>query len=302
MPPPLTSIYGTRPRMFYNYQPVYNHQGNGWPGFRPPAAWPPHPPLSQPPPPPPPYVDQQSAKKIKNDVNVHKDTIRLEFDEKNPEYFLVSFTFDAEVDGSITIFYFGKEGANRAFTTLYPEVYVPVKVPFQKGRGQKFHQPSGTGVDLGFFGINDLSKPFPGDVFPLVISAESSSPSMEKEDNPSESADHAQITQAVLEKNDENHFQVKVIKQILWVDGVCYELREIYGINNANETTLSGNDSGKECVICMTEPKDTAVLPCRHMCMCSGCAKELSLQCSKCPICRQSIEELLEIKVNEDQS
>lgn len=33
--------------------------------------------------------------------------------------------------------------------------------------------------------------------------------------------------------------------------------------------------------------------------MCSDCAKELRLQSNKCPVCRQPIEELLEIKVDE---
>ena len=48
----------------------------------------------------------------------------------------------------------------------------------------------------------------------------------------------------------------------------------------------------RACVICMTEPRDTTVLPCRHMCMCSECAKVLRLQSNKCPICRTSIESL----------
>lgn len=252
-------------------------------------------------------MDHQSAKKIKNDVNIHKDTIRIEVDEFNPEYHLVSFTFDAMVDGCITIFYFGKEGANCTFTPVYPEIHMPVRIPFQKGLRQKFCQSSGTGIDLGFFDINDLSKPLPGeDVFPLVISAELILPSLAKDVQLDEStvtiAPNAQITQAVLEKNDESHFQVKVIKQILWVDAVRYELREIYGISSSNDVTINDNDSGKECVICMTDPKDTAILPCRHMCMCSECAKALRLQSDKCPICRQPIEELIEIKVDEAQS
>lgn len=33
-------------------------------------------------------------------------------------------------------------------------------------------------------------------------------------------------------------------------------------------------------------------------CMCSDCAKELRLQSNKCPICRQPISELIEIKIN----
>lgn len=151
---------------------------------------------------------------------------------------------------------------------MYPDIHVPVKIPFLKGLGQKFCQTSGSGIDFGFFDIDDLSKPAGGDVFPLVISAESnfSSTMMDEESNNDilNTSAHAQITQAVIEKNNENSFQVKVIKQILWVDGVRYELREIYGISDSNEI-INDKDSGKECVICMTEPKDTAVLPCRHM-------------------------------------
>ncbi|KAL3349550.1 hypothetical protein AABB24_022586 [Solanum stoloniferum] len=295
------SSYGTRPVVYQNQYPSYYHphSNNGWGGFRPP-----------PPPPPPlpavPYVDHQNAKKIKNDVNVHKDTIRVHVDEFNKDFHLVSFTFDALVDGSITIFYFAKEGPNCKFNPVYPEIK-PVQIPFVKGLGQKFCQPSGTGIDLGFFDVNDLSKPIQGEeIFPLVISAESCLPSTpldEKYDGQSlDKSPHSQITEAVLVKNNEDHFQVKVIKQILWIEGVRYELREIYGINNSEETNVNDEELGKECVICMTEPKDTAVLPCRHMCLCGECAKQLRHQSNKCPICRQPIEELLEIKVNEAAS
>ncbi|KAK6129410.1 hypothetical protein DH2020_036842 [Rehmannia glutinosa] len=272
--------------------------------------------------------DHQSAKKIKNDVNVHKDTIRLQLDEQYPDCHLVSFTFDALVDGSqeigvgvltspvyqvdndefvcITILYFAKEGEYCRFTPVYPEI-VPVKIPFHKGLGQKFCQPSGTGVDLGFFDTDDLSKPVPGDdVYPLVISAESCVPSVPTSEHSNEellnSSHHAQISQAVLEKKDGRNFQVKVIKQILWIDGSRYELREIFGISDSDEANVSNVESGKECIICLTEVKNTAVLPCRHMCMCSDCAKELRLQSNKCPVCRQPIEELLEIKVDEGRS
>ncbi|OVA02966.1 zinc finger protein [Macleaya cordata] len=279
-----------------NYHPYHSNQSNWWPG--PPGIRPPLGPPQQ----PPPYVDHQQAKKVRNDVNVHKGTIKIEVDEKNPEYHLVSFIFDALVDGSITIFYFAKEGSNCRYTPLYPDACMPVTVPFQKGLGQKFCQPSGTGIDLGFFELDDLSKPSPSeDVFPLVIFAEACQPPLAMVDQPDQilpTTSHAQITEAVLEKNNGGAFQVKIIKQILWIDGVRYELREIYGISNSAEANFDDNDSGKECVICMSEPKDTAVLPCRHMCMCSECAKELRLQTNKCPICRQPIEELIEIKVN----
>lgn len=147
---------------------------------------------------------------------------------------------------------------------------MPVKIPFKKGLGQKFCQPSGTGIDLGFFELDDLSKPSPGeDVFPLVISAETHMASSSTDEDHGETllnaSAHMQITQAVLGKNNDDLFQVKVIRQILWVDGVRYELRELYGIGSSAAEGFEDSDPGKECVICMTEPKDTAVLPCRHM-------------------------------------
>ncbi|KAG4929246.1 hypothetical protein JHK82_046309 [Glycine max] len=119
----------------------------------------------------------------------------------------------------------------------------PITFPFQKGAGQKFCQPSGTGIDLGFFELDDLSRPSPEeDVFSLVICAETT--------------------------------------------------------RSSTAADFDDNDPGKECVICMTEPKDTAVLTCRHMCMCGDCAKALRPQSNKCLICRQPIEELIEIKIN----
>ncbi|KAH6826408.1 RING/U-box superfamily protein [Perilla frutescens var. hirtella] len=307
LPPPYNysynfSGYYSRPVNMmghYNYRPYYVPQISGWGPST--APLPPAAPAQLAP-----YVDHQSAKKIKNDVNVHKDTIKLQLDDLNPDCHLVTFTFDALVDGRITILYFAKEGENCRFTPVYPEI-VPVKIPFQKGLGQKFCQPSGTGVDLGFFDTDDLSKPAPGDdIYPLVILAESclESTPMDgglKEEvlNASAHAPHAQITEAVLEKKGDGNFQVKVIKQILSIDGARYELREIFGISDSDESAISDVESGKECIICLTEAKNTAVLPCRHMCLCSDCAKELRLQSNKCPVCRQPIKELLEIKVDE---
>ena len=51
------------------------------------------------PPQPAPYVEHQKAVTIKNDVNIKKETLRIEADEENPGKFLVSFTFDATVSG-----------------------------------------------------------------------------------------------------------------------------------------------------------------------------------------------------------
>ena len=164
---------------------------------------------------------------------------------------------------SFTITFFAKEEPNCTFIPQFPEVYPPTRFSFQKGPGQRFLQPSGTGTDLSFFALDDLSKPLEEDVYPLVISAETLiSPNPISE----QSSVHKQVTQAVLEKDSDGSFKVKVVKQILWIEGVRYELRELYGSTTQGASSgLEDGGSGKECVICMTEAKDTAVLPCRHL-------------------------------------
>lgn len=43
-----------------------------------------------------------------------------------------------------------------------------------------------------------------------------------------------------------------------------------------------------ECVICLSDVKDTIVLPCRHFCICSECGDILRRRApQRCPICRQ---------------
>lgn len=67
-----------------------------------------------------------------------------------------------------------------------------------------------------------------------------------------------------MAKNHDGQFTAKVVRQLLWTNDNCYELREIYGLGKSGPG-FNDNGSGKECVVCMTEPKDIALLPCRHM-------------------------------------
>lgn len=48
---------------------------------------------------PAPYVDHQKAVTIRNDVNIKKETLRIEPDHDNPGRFLLAFTYDATVAG-----------------------------------------------------------------------------------------------------------------------------------------------------------------------------------------------------------
>ena len=38
-------------------------------------------------------------------------------------------------------------------------------------------------------------------------------------------------------------------------------------------------DSKAACVVCLTDPRSTSLMPCRHMCVCHECAQVLVLRC-----------------------
>lgn len=51
----------------------------------------------------------------------------------------------------------------------------------------------------------------------------------------------------------------------------------------------------------MTNPKDIIVFPCKHLSICNECAKIMSINnnrnnIKKCPVCRNSITSMLQLK------
>jgi len=78
-------------------------------------------------------------------------------------------------------------------------------------------------------------------------------------------------------------------------------LQEIYGIENKLTETFCTDDedvedTGAECVVCMSDMRDTLILPCRHLCLCNACADSLRYQANNCPICRAPFRALLQIR------
>lgn len=172
---------------------------------------------------------------------------------------------------SIAIYFFAKEGEGCILTPMKENHLAPVTVHFEQGLGQKFRQAAGTGIDFSVFEESELLKVGDMNVYPLAVKADASVKADappgnydESDRSPTSGNTNSQITQVVFEK-EKGEFRVKVVKQILWVNGMRYELQEIYGIGNSTESDLDENDQGKDCVICWSEPRDTIVHPCRHM-------------------------------------
>ncbi|CBH16462.1 putative zinc finger protein [Trypanosoma equiperdum] len=114
--------------------------------------------------------------------------------------------------------------------------------------------------------------------------------------------EHTEHTTVDLAEN----VKQRVISQVVTSGGSAYVVENLYGACEENcvvgaqpevvvgsSASGQGDDDDGLCVICLTLPKDTAVIPCRHMCLCKNCAEELVRHTPKCPVCRGPVSTLL---------
>lgn len=68
------------------------------------------------------------------------------------------------------------------------------------------------------------------------------------------------------------------------------------GENFEYDTKMTSEDI--VCVICQDNLRCILMLPCKHLCLCNGCAKRITgLRRSQCPICRKPIAQTLRVYV-----
>ncbi|XP_072753507.1 E3 ubiquitin ligase Rnf157 isoform X1 [Anoplolepis gracilipes] len=267
-----------------------------------------------------PYPPPQAGdptKTLKSLVNIRKESLRLvrnmdqtstssqyhnvkhygDIDiDKKPNRFNIEFVFDCDVRCAITIYYFCTEEISTKGVAYIPrdpsmnsETY-----HYKKGANQLFSQTSHI-FDPTLYTEEDLMYNADREIIPIAIHCVAE----EGSDDPKQS--HTTI--AVVEKHSDGTYVLKALKQKIYVDGLCYLLQEIYGIENKNteNSKQQGSDedtedNGAECVICMSDVRDTLILPCRHLCLCNSCADSLRYQANNCPICRAPFRALLQIK------
>ena len=51
-----------------------------------------------------------------------------------------------------------------------------------------------------------------------------------------------------------------------------------------------------QCVVCFDAPKDHAIVPCGHQCVCARCAEQLTkTRTPTCPVCREPIIQTMKV-------
>jgi hypothetical protein len=76
-----------------------------------------------------------------------------------------------------------------------------------------------------------------------------------------------------------------LLAKLVWQRVTEEELATVPEEPQNNGTTL--------CVVCLDAEKNTVLLPCRHLCLCSTCAQIPELV--QCPLCRSPVESRLEV-------
>ncbi|XP_012909862.2 E3 ubiquitin ligase RNF157 isoform X2 [Mustela putorius furo] len=249
---------------------------------------------------------QEPVKTLRSLVNIRKDTLRLvkcaeEVKTAGEEaggakvHYNVEFTFDTDARVAITIYYQATEEFQNGIASYIPKdnSLQSETVHYKRGVCQQFCLPSHT-VDPSQWAEEELGFDLDREVYPLVVHA--------VVDEGDEYFGHCHVLLGTFEKHTDGTFCVKPLKQKQVVDGVSYLLQEIYGIENKYNTQDSKvaedevSDNSAECVVCLSDVRDTLILPCRHLCLCNTCADTLRYQANNCPICRLPFRALLQIR------
>ncbi|XP_013930642.1 PREDICTED: E3 ubiquitin-protein ligase MGRN1 isoform X2 [Thamnophis sirtalis] len=258
-----------------------------------------------------PYVTpapHEPVKTLRSLVNIRKDSLRLvrykedvdsptEENGKQKALYSLEFTFDADARVAITIYCQATEeliGGMAVYSTKNPSLQSET-VHYKRGVNQQFSLPSFK-IDFSSWKDEELNFDLDRGIFPVVIQA-----TVDEGDVVVEVTGHAHILLAAFEKHVDGSFSVKPLKQKQIVDRVSYLLQEIYGIENKNNQETKpcddeNSDNSNECVVCLSDLRDTLILPCRHLCLCNSCADTLRYQANNCPICRLPFRALLQIR------
>jgi len=241
---------------------------------------------------PPPQANEPT-KTLKALINIRRDSLHF---TKGPDWkddpgkYNIQFTMDCDVKTSVTIYYLATEemtSSTVCYTPKYEHLRSSTYV-YPKGSGQVFNQTQHIFEPLPL--EMELIESRPEGVLPVVIHCIA-----DEGDQPRQS----HVTVGVVEKYCDGGFSLKTLKQKLFVDGLCYLIQEIYGVEKKVSDEMIDDefdDTGAECVVCMCDSRDTLILPCRHLCLCYTCADSLRYQASNCPICRAPFRALLQIR------
>jgi hypothetical protein len=181
---------------------------------------------------------------------INRHSISLEPVENKPNLTALTFTYDCEVPCAIQVILGGHEIIAENQSTVGFETDTaefPSPVTFNTTPGKNLEIQSDLVVfDPTMFGSGGAWTP-DSRTCPLILDIAPAT-------NPDNS--HSTIFLDIVEY-EPSAYTVKLVQQKYHLAGRSYYEMEVYGLANPSQE--------EPCIICMTELKDTIVLPCRHL-------------------------------------
>ncbi|CAG9323349.1 unnamed protein product [Blepharisma stoltei] len=262
------------------YQSLYQtHASNGRQLSQQPARPVPQQPMQ--PPPQEPLIKTAVGMKCYSSIN--KNSIKLIPKPNEPNTYSIEFEIVTTYESHMTIYFFAQEMVDikgipyfYVDTSKYPPPqFYKIPVGNQNFQNLCFINTAQYKIDELFFKNKQI--------YPIIVEI---LPIYDLNLMPPQS----QATYFIFSRTQEN-LSLKPIRQKFTVSGVSYELMEIFGSSKEND------EDSRECIICMAETKNTAVMPCAHVCLCEACALLIQKEAKpKCPICRGKIKGYMKIE------
>jgi hypothetical protein len=239
-------------------------------------------------------IHQKST--VKCPVQLQKSSLKLVPVEVHPETqkptkYKVCFQFDCTEECAVEVLYAVTEHLENGDLSFSPAPTHQPKI-YPLGMNNIYEQPMEQFLDVTKYQDDDLVYKGDKNYYPVVIIL-SAKATIKLCENASQAQRISQITYVALIQCADGTYAMKPAKQKLRFNDNTYSVYDIYGLDQQDNTDP---DKMNECVICISEPRTTVLVPCRHLCLCSSCAKRLIQQSYKCPICRAPAKSLIEIK------
>lgn len=207
-----------------------------------------------------PVPEMQETVTIQNDINLKKTTLAIIPHAEDADKYGIRFNFDSKKPCTIQLQYLATENEDEVQAKETSTI-----TSFPAALNQEYDHEF---LDISKYNVEEnlMYKPDEPSTYPLIITLAD------------QTSSHFQMTYATLSRDAvTEQLKIQVLKQKLGVDGEVYELKEIYGIDQAKPRRSESDqvaeskgqsipeepEHGSECIICMSEPNTTTLLPCR---------------------------------------
>jgi len=234
-------------------------------------------------------ASHEAVEQVKNPLIWDKNSFHVQRNELSKHVWDFSFSFTAQVDCQLWMHFHCREQAGgERLEYSAADGHAPPAISRGFPAGKHVVTLAGAeGIDLKKYPLEVFwkYKKRHADVLPMVLSLVGGGV---------QSVVHLALEQPGSRGTDGVELAVTTLKQKVFVGGREYTLQDVYGLAEIGKEDAHDESAvGQPCVICLTDPRNTAVLPCRHLCVCEDCARHLqvgaAMRNDHCPICRGNI-------------